>query len=72
LRTTIEEISPATPHTVSLLVFKRLHGVCKFCSKLNELDEPVPPPDPPPESPPFVPPRLLPPPLAVSEGVDNA
>jgi hypothetical protein len=73
LRTTIEEISPATPHTVNIQISKRLHGVCKFCNRLNELDEGGPPPGPPPSDP-FVPPspRLLPPPSAVSERVDNA
>jgi hypothetical protein len=72
LRTTIEEISPATPHTVNLLVSKRLHGVCQFCHKLNPLDEPVPPPPEPPSPKPPPGPRLLPPPSAVSEWVDNA
>jgi hypothetical protein len=65
LQSVIEQVSPEPVHGVNVLVSKRLHGVCKFCGKLNELDECVGEPEPPP------PPRLLPPPSAVSEGVDN-
>jgi hypothetical protein len=66
LRTTIEEISPATPHMVTLQISKRLHGICQHCGRANELDEEVGATNPPP------PLRLLPSPSAVSEGVDNA
>jgi hypothetical protein len=71
LKDTIEQLSPATPHTVVLQISKRLHGICRHCGAANELDEPVPPPGPSPNpEPPFVPldPLLLPPP---SNGADH-
>jgi hypothetical protein len=60
-------------HNVSIKLCETLFGVCQRCGFVQDTGKPVPPPDP------FVPPdptppgpRLLPPPSAVSEGVDNA
>jgi hypothetical protein len=64
LQSVIEQVSPEPVHGVNVLISKRLHGVCKFCGKLNELDEDVGGPFVPPE-----PPRLLPPPSG--NGFDN-
>jgi hypothetical protein len=67
LQTAVNEMSPEPVHEVRIQVSKRLHGVCKHCGKLSELGEYV--DGKPPPAPPL---RLLPPPSAVSEGVENA
>jgi hypothetical protein len=59
LQGVIEQVSPEPVHGVNIQVCRKLHGVCKFCGKLNELDIDVPPPGVPPEPPPFVPPDPL-------------
>src|SRR6516162_7178685 len=44
LQTAVNEMSPEPTHNVVLQVSRRLHGVCRYCNRLNELDIDVPSP----------------------------
>ena len=72
IKDTVEQMSPAPAHHVILEVSKRLHGVCRYCGKLNELDELTPPPGPMPNKPePFEPPKPLLLPAPAEDGGDD-
>jgi hypothetical protein len=51
LKDTIEQLSPAALHVVTLQISKRLFGICRHCGAANELREEPPPPDDPKLSP---------------------
>jgi hypothetical protein len=74
LKDTVEQMSPAPPHTVVLEISGRLHGICPHCHRSTELDEAVPGPGPTPNRDQFVPPDpllLLPPADMSGNGADN-
>jgi hypothetical protein len=69
LKDTIEQLSPAPVHNVSIQVCRKLHGVCQRCGFIQETDEAVPSPGSSPDPPLHAVPSSVAPPASDADAV---